>query len=214
MADCDKCGKHIAPYEDHAVRLPPVITRVDLTFSDGVRQVLEGDAAKQWQEACNGQSSFCSVHGVKFPALPWRTIFPGLRRRTGAPPMSMTDERLEEIRSLREEWASYDSMAMTVEVVDELLAELDKLRSSATLDNVIRLTKENDRLRAVEAELRGELEQVTRLKAEIEKQFVDNCAIVQDYVQKHQLGLGGENIFKLNVRHAEELMRQLSRRPE
>lgn len=57
--------------------------------------------------------------------------------------------------------------------------------------------------------LRADLAKSERLRAEIEKQFVDNCAIVQDYIQAEELGLGGENIFRLIVKYAREVSGQL-----
>lgn len=50
------------------------LVRVELTYADGTRGVLDGEAAGQWERACSAVVQSAHVHGVRMPALPWQEL--------------------------------------------------------------------------------------------------------------------------------------------
>ena len=50
------------------------LIQVALTYDDGTRAWLEGDAAQEWANAANGCISLAYAHGVEMPDLPWEEM--------------------------------------------------------------------------------------------------------------------------------------------
>lgn len=51
-----------------------LLVKVELTFSDGSKRVLEGEDALIWDEAAASTSVNAWVHGQEFPKLSWKNI--------------------------------------------------------------------------------------------------------------------------------------------
>lgn len=57
-------------------RKDKILVKVELTYHDGSKSVLDGEAADDWDSAAASTSVMSSIHGVSFPALPWKKIDP------------------------------------------------------------------------------------------------------------------------------------------
>jgi surfactin synthase thioesterase subunit len=53
------------------MKMPEEVVRVEITYASGKKKWIEGEEAKKWQDAAEGQAVFCHVHGNHFPELAW-----------------------------------------------------------------------------------------------------------------------------------------------
>lgn len=51
-----------------------ILVRVELTYHDGSKRVLEDDAAHDWESEVSGMSAIAAVHGSEAPTIMWREI--------------------------------------------------------------------------------------------------------------------------------------------
>jgi hypothetical protein len=47
------------------------VVKVEITYASGKKAWVEGEEAKKWGAAVQGQAVFCAVHGNPFPELKW-----------------------------------------------------------------------------------------------------------------------------------------------